>query len=150
MKPRKQYILLNGTQGSLDGNNVKFQLQPHMFRNYEANDNMTISLKAFFFSVEFESAEQTGHVHVRSDLTNRNMYDSTSSVFLASQLYKYDLVGATHYLSSAEMVYSPEIDCEPFNEITMGLYIGNVQLTPDAAEKNKMNFLFEIEYRKEE
>lgn len=146
MKPRKDYIVLNGTEGSANGNNIQFLLQPHMFRNYSANDNMTIKLISYSFSFEFGSASQGGHSNIRADIACRNEYRSSGDVFLASQTYIYELIGAEHYFSSNEMICSAEIDCEPFTEINLGLYIGSTQMVLSTAERNDTQFVFEIEY----
>jgi|DEB0MinimDraft_6_1074348.scaffolds.fasta_scaffold31700_2 hypothetical protein len=152
MKPRKDYIVLNGAQGSLDGNYIKFQIQPHMFRNYEDSPDMdmTIKLVSYSFTHDFGVAVQGGHTAIVADISNRNVYDSSSNVFMASQVYKYELVGATHTISSDSMVYSAEVSCQPFTEINFLIHLGNTEITLLAGELLDSQFVLEIEYRKKQ
>jgi hypothetical protein len=148
MKPKTDYIILNGSDATEgDDETIQFVIQPHMFRNYVENCDMTIKLVSYTFEHDnFTVPIIPSHTHVKCNIGNNNIYDSSVGVFMASQRFISTLIGGDYWLSSGGMNYSSKIHCAPFSDINFGVYVGSAILDLTAGEITDVQFVLEVEY----
>jgi hypothetical protein len=145
-KPKRNYMFLNGAQAEADGSSIKFAIPSHAFLNYDPDKKMTIKLISANWYKDIGAVDVGGVYNITTQISNRNAYSTNSQVWLASGVYKYQLVGATHYRFSESIQTSADLACEPFTEILFDVKPSENSITFTAGEIDSSSFVLQVDY----
>lgn len=147
----KDYIVLNGNEGSLVSNNrLQFNLAPHYFPNLpqDGNADITMKLNSILFriaTVDNDAVDGTCIIDTNMGFGNMTSTDGVAVLGIA-EVFMKTATGGTQYVSPVKLQNDIKLKISKFSTIQIGVYYEDAYL--DLSE-NQANFtaILEIEYK---
>lgn len=156
-RPRKDYLVLSSAYATAVDSSYKWQIQPHMFRNYLPGDQITMRLMASQFEAPIDVGE-TAELFSRSvaiicdiSCNNQEVMGAGSTTLAITPGY-YESSAAGGLITPSKPGISPELYIDRFNSITISCW-SNAQLditSTTAPASGVARFLLEINYYRDE
>ncbi len=151
-RPRKDYIVLSSAYGATasDGS-YRWQIQPHMFRNWRPNDQMTMKLMASQFEAPVDGANDLygRSIVVCCDVIciNQEIMGSGKTTLAIIPGF-YENSGAGPLIVPTKPGVAPELYVDRFNSITISCHTNNLlDITSTVSPATgTAQFLLEINY----
>lgn len=142
-RPRKDYIVFNSATATLVGNRLRWQVQPHMYRNWQPNDLVSMKLINCGLEAVAVAGASTRNIVIVADIPTMNQdHVGTGDNFVGVLTSSYVATGTL--LAARDLQPSPELYCERLNTITIGAY-SPTELALTVSTYPSM-FMFEITY----
>jgi hypothetical protein len=154
-RPRKDYIVLSSADATAVDNSYRWNIQPHMFRNYLPGDQMMMRLMSSQFEAPIAGANNlySRSIAVMSDVicNNQEVMGAGKSTLAIVPGY-YEDSGAGGILTPSKTGISPELYIDRFNSITISCWTDTqLDITSTTAPASGVaRFLLEINYYRDE
>ncbi len=141
---RTDYITLSSTDSFsfLDGTRRGWLIQPHMFRNWQPNDIVTMQLIGCQFRATVNIAN-SDTIIICANLNAKNAFqeDSTTCIGVTPGFYETE----NTLLTPSKLQYAPRLEVERPSNIVISAYT-TVELE---ISDTLARFIFEIKYHRE-
>jgi hypothetical protein len=148
----KDYIVLSGSQASVEGDYLRWSIHPSYFSHWKHGDEVYVKLSSCNFIGAHSAsslATEYGNVVIESDLVVQNSINTSGITILSVYpiiLYDGDVSGGT-VASSSESSTSPQLMTDRFNNIKLAFKYQTSYLDMSGAPLGAFVAILEVEYK---
>jgi hypothetical protein len=148
----KDYIVLSGSEASIEGDYLRWNLHPSYFSHWKHGDEVYVKLSSCNFiggTTESSYATEYGNVVIESDLVVQNSFNTSGLTILSVHpvvLLNGDAGGGT-VASSSESSTSPQLMTDRFNNIKLAFKYQTSYLDMSGAPLGAFVAILEVEYK---